>query len=822
MSKSSIRGFFIALLLITLAVPSAAFGGGKDLSASVKNNDRTKQDSKNSNHKPNTKQLNETPVFKDASVHDPSVIKVKDKFYVFGSHLAAAKSNDLMEWERIASGVNPANPLFEDVTKELEETLTWAQSDTLWAADVVQLEDGKFYMYYNACEGGSPLSAMGVAVADDVEGPYKDLGIILKSGMSNGDGVDGTPYDDEFHPENYDATEHPNVVDPHTFFDKDGKLWMMYGSYSGGIFILEMDSETGMPLPGQGYGKKLLGGNHSRIEAPYVAYNPETDYYYMYLSFGGLASDGGYNMRVVRSKNPDGPYYDAEGNPMINAHGEEGTIFDDRSIEPYGVKLMGNYLFDRKIGDPGSGIGTGYVSPGHNSVYYDADTGQQFLIFHTRFPERGEAHEIRVHQMFMNKDGWPVVAPYRYAGETLDKVYRKDIIGDYKFINHGKDISAEIKESVSISLTKNNKVSGKVSGKWKKIGHNTAELTVDGIKYNGVFLRQWDPTSESYKMTFSALSEDGIAIWGSRMMMNRSDQEVVADVQNDLSLGGTSHVVDDLTLPTKGTRQTEISWSSSNPDVVSGEGVCNRPEAGTQSTTAILTATITKGDITVTKSFTITVLPEKEEGLVAHYAFEDDLVDRTGNFNPGTVTGNRINNTGGIITYTSGEVGEAAVFDGASGIRLPEGLIVGNNYSVSLWLNPGQLTGYTTTFFGAKNMDNWVSLLPEGNDGVNNNTMIWTASTSGWYNAGTDMQINTGEWTHLAFTVNNGRITIYVNGKQKFSGEGFPNVFTTADGTFGLGVNFWDVPYKGLMDELRIYHGELTADEIANLVEIKE
>lgn len=147
---------------------------------------------------------------------------------------------------------------------------------------------------------------------------------------------------------------------------------------------------------------------------------------------------------------------------------------------------------------------------------------------------------------------------------------------------------------------------------------------------------------------------------------------------------------------------------------------------------------------------------------------------------------------------------------------------MGNNYSVSLWLNPGQLTGYTTTFFGAKNMDNWVSLLPEGNDGVNNNTMIWTASTSGWYNAGTDMQINTGEWTHLAFTVNNGRITIYVNGKQKFSGEGFPNVFTTADGTFGLGVNFWDVPYKGLMDELRIYHGELTADEIANLVEIKE
>src|SRR5690625_5461594 len=69
---------------------------------------------------------------------------------------------------------------------------------------------------------------------------------------------------------------------------------------------------------------------------------------------------------------------------------------------------MGNYLFERNLGEPGTGIGTGYVSPGHNSVYYDEQTEEQYLIFHTRFPERGEEHEIRVHQMFMNDDGWPV------------------------------------------------------------------------------------------------------------------------------------------------------------------------------------------------------------------------------------------------------------------------------------------------------------------------------------------------------------------------------------------------------------------------------
>jgi arabinan endo-1,5-alpha-L-arabinosidase len=123
------------------------------------------------------------PSFRNASVHDPSVLRVADTFYVFGSHLAAAKSKDLMQWDLVASGVSPQNPLFDNVVEELKETFTWAQATTLWAADVIQLKDGRFYMYYNACKGDSPRSAMGVAVADKVESPYKDLGIVLKSGM---------------------------------------------------------------------------------------------------------------------------------------------------------------------------------------------------------------------------------------------------------------------------------------------------------------------------------------------------------------------------------------------------------------------------------------------------------------------------------------------------------------------------------------------------------------------------------------------------------------------------------------------------------------
>ncbi|MCY7945023.1 glycoside hydrolase family 43 protein [Bacillus atrophaeus] len=442
----------------------------------------------------------EKPVFKEVSVHDPSVIQTDGTFYVFGSHLASAKSKNHMQWQQLTTSVTNKNPLIPNVYEELKETFEWAQSDTLWAADVTQLADGKYYMYYNACRGDSPRSAMGVAVADNIEGPYKNKSVFLKSGME-GTSNDGTPYD---------ATKHPNVVDPHTFFDKSGKLWMVYGSYSGGIFILEMNPKTGFPLPNQGYGKKLLGGNHSRIEGPYILYNPDTKYYYMYLSFGGLDATGGYNMRVVRSKKPDGPYYDAEGHNMIDVKGKDGTFFDDKSIEPYGVKLMGSYSFATQ-----NEKGAGYVSPGHNSAYYDQKTGRSYLIFHTRFPDRGEEHEVRVHQMFMNKDGWPVVAPYRYAGETLKKVKQKDITGKYQIIQHGKDISADIKKTINIQLNKNHTISGEMTGTWEKTGKNEAEITLDGVKYDGVFVRQWDSVREKNVMTFSVLSGNGEAVWGS-------------------------------------------------------------------------------------------------------------------------------------------------------------------------------------------------------------------------------------------------------------------------------------------------------------------
>lgn len=808
-------------------------------------------------NKPGQDPQGEAPVFRNVSVHDPSIIKDGGTYYVFGSHIDAAKSTDLLAWTRFTNGyTTPGNAIYGDLSANLAGSFAWAGEDdsdslggfAVWAPDIFWNKDfvnadgskGAYLMYYSA-SSTYMRSTIGLASSKTIEGPYTYVDTIVYSGFTLDEAYDvnskvnkhwsntniqalidsgklSDPRPDWFNANgSYNNYMYPNAIDANLVYDTSGKLWMSYGSWSGGIFMLEIDKATGRAIyPGSDgttedgrmidryFGVKIAGGYYKSGEGPYIVYDKETKYYYLYLTYAWLGADGGYNMRTFRSKNPTGPYLDALG--------QDAVLPGDTDNAPYGNKLMANYLFDRKVGDPGTGIGVGYVSPGHNSVFYDDKSVKRFLVFHTRFPETGEMHEVRVHQLFMNEDGWPVAAPYRYAGETLGKVNNQDLAGMYQFINHGKDNEAAIRHSSYISLNKNHTISGEVQGRWKKTGHNAAEITIAGETYKGVFIRQWDPTSERYVMTFTAMSGQGVTIWGSRIA-DRSDRDIVNDVAADLDLGDTSNVIANLTLPVEGTRGAGISWMTTDSTVVSETGVINRPEAGQPSATATLTATITKGSVTATKTFSVTVLPYRAAGLIAHYAFEANLNDSTGSNGAGTVTGDRIDNTGGTISYAAGREGQAAGFDGASGVRLPNGLIKSHTYSVSLWVKPEVLTSFTTTFFGARDNSNWVSLVPNGP--VGGQTMVWSGSA--WYDGPTGMTIPVQEWTHLAYTVDNGTLKIYVNGEEKFTGSDFPNVFTTTDGSFALGVNWWDTPFNGQLDELRIYEGALSPNEVAQL-----
>lgn len=455
---------------------------------------------------------NDLPSFADVTVHDPSVVRDRDTFYIFGSHLASASTRDGLHWTQLSTAPEPGNPLFPDPAGHFAEAIAWVGGDNaFWAPDVIQLPDGRYAYYYCIGRLDQPRAVLGLATADAITGPYTDQGVMLRSGNWGEPSPDGTIYD---------PTRHPNAVDPDVFFDRDGRMWMVYGSYSGGIFILELDPASGWPLPGQGFGRKLMGGHHARIEGPFILYSPESHYYYLFVSYGGLAADGGYNVRVGRSRTPDGPYFDAAGQELTEVSGTPGTLFDDAAIEPYGAKLIGNYRFLPVDGEPVTRT-QGYLSPGHNSAYYDARSGQYFLVFHTRFVGRGETHQVRVHPMYLTDDDWLVVAPHRHAGERAERLDRRDVAGDYKVIRHDKTISPEVRTSALITLRPNGRVEGAYSGTWSLNREDALTLTLGGEVYCGVAATQWDDDQGAWVRVFTALSSEGVSLWGSRPVIGR-------------------------------------------------------------------------------------------------------------------------------------------------------------------------------------------------------------------------------------------------------------------------------------------------------------
>ena len=85
--------------------------------------------------------------------------------------------------------------------------------------------------------------------------------------------------------------------------------------------------------------------------------------------------------------------------------------------------------------------------------------------------------------------------------------------------------------------------------------------------------------------------------------------EVLKAAKDGLSIGDTSAVKADLTLPATLENGVSVSWETSKASVITAEGKVTRPEEGKTSETITLTATLSLNGYTVTKEFEVTVVP---------------------------------------------------------------------------------------------------------------------------------------------------------------------------------------------------------------------
>ena len=123
-------------------------------------------------------------------------------------------------------------------------------------------------------------------------------------------------------------------------------------------------------------------------------------------------------------------------------------------------------------------------------------------VFHARLADRGEQFRVRVHQRMMNEDGWPVVLPWRYAGEMPEAVPAEDRAGTYKVVLHGRDINKTEHSSRLVTLNADGSVAGDLSGTWSCPDGQTFTCVLDGVTFHGVMTTALDSINGAWVPCF--------------------------------------------------------------------------------------------------------------------------------------------------------------------------------------------------------------------------------------------------------------------------------------------------------------------------------
>lgn len=527
-------------------------------------------------------------------VHDPSVIVVyKDAsgnsypendasgsrtkyYYIFGTMNGAAYSRDMLDWTPFTPSLSRNGTIyvtgneskddyysvFKAEADYAEHTTSATAKGNLWAPDIVWNKKLKKWCLYFSMAGEDWKSSIVLLMADKIEGPYEYKGAVIYGGMdkqtagsiANKDyeKVTGSStIDSRYYMANngvtnlgkWDGGYGSSCIDPNVFYDEDGNLWLLYGSWSGGLFLVKLDESTGLRDYGYKYstawkgtafksgmtsdeymGIHVGGGYYVSGEGSYIQYFKDDDgngYYYLFVSYGFYSPEGGYSMRVFRSKDVKGPYVDVDGTSAIF----DKFVLNYWGNTTYGYPIMQNYRWNFWEEDHAE------IANGHNSLLRD-DDGSMYLVYHRKFNNHTGWHNVETHQLFFNKMGWIVAAPFEYhEGYGLPKksLGRDEIAGPYKVIMHNppKNNPKTWEDSVAVNLEKDMQlnadgtVTGAYTGTWEydyAKGRSYVTLTLGGTVYEGVMLDQLQNDMSKRTVTFSAMNKAGnLVVWGYKM-----------------------------------------------------------------------------------------------------------------------------------------------------------------------------------------------------------------------------------------------------------------------------------------------------------------
>lgn len=324
-------------------------------------------------------------------IHDPVMIEHDGSYYAFatGKGIAMWSSPDMKEW-------TPEKPVFDEAP-EWTFDLVPDFDNVEWAPDIAE-HNGTFYLYYSVSQFGRNNSAIGVATnetldPDDPNYEWTDHGPVVQS----------VPGRDMW-----------NAIDPNLAFDDAGTPWLAFGSFWRGLKLVKLqDNLTEIARSPQKWHtiakryrhwklderdagdaanpelnyKKLYSEDmleaaknmeYGAVEAPFIF--KKNDYYYLFVSMGRCCRglDSSYKIKVGRSEDIAGPYFDKSGKKMI--HGG-GTLIAKENED--------------------------WAAVGHQAAYTFG--GTDYLIFHG-YDKSDEGKAKLIIRKIQWQDGWPSIS----------------------------------------------------------------------------------------------------------------------------------------------------------------------------------------------------------------------------------------------------------------------------------------------------------------------------------------------------------------------------------------------------------------------------
>ena len=463
-----------------------------------------------------------------ANVHDPTVMLADDGyFYMYQTdasygnahdghgHFHARRSKNLVDWEYLGGTMEAAPDWVKSKLNEYRTIqglpLIENPSYGYWAPVARNLGNGTYRMYYSIIvdhyiKTGEPNTVhnfdnswterafIGMAeTTDPASNIWEDKGFVVCSASDKG-------MNDWYRASTGDWNGYflYNAIDPTYTITKEGEHWLTYGSWHSGIVTLQVDPGNGKPLAALGdpwdiqvdspYGKRIAkrgSGRWQGSEAPEIIYNPETDYYYLFLAYDELSV--AYNTRVARSRKIDGPYLGIDGQPALTANEILPVV-----THPY--SFMNSY---------------GWVGISHCAVFDDGK-GNWYYASQGRLPRDVPGINVsnaimmgHVRAISWTADGWPLVMPERYGAVPSIPIEESELTGDWEHIDLGYSYAKQ-KEPVTMTLSSDHTITG---GPWKgsswSYDATRGVLTANGVK---LYLRRevdWEASPRKHTIVYA-------------------------------------------------------------------------------------------------------------------------------------------------------------------------------------------------------------------------------------------------------------------------------------------------------------------------------